>query len=169
MSFIVKAELVVDRPVLLHRTFDEFYRLHRDQVARALVLTLGDRDLGSEAADEAMVRTLQHWRKVSGYECPEGWAYRVGLNWATSRLRRRRNHPGKVAVRDSVTDAVPDVDVEAALAGLAVPLRSVVVLRLYLDWSVATTAEALGVRPGTVKSRLSRAMDQLRDVLGVER
>jgi RNA polymerase sigma-70 factor (ECF subfamily) len=42
-----------------------------------------------------------------------------------------------------------------------VALRSVVVCRLLLDWSVAETAAAIGVRPGTVQSRLHRALRTL--------
>ena len=40
----------------LHLPFDVFYRSTRDSVARALVLTLGNQELGVEAADEAMTR-----------------------------------------------------------------------------------------------------------------
>ena len=40
-----------------------------------------------------------------------------------------------------------------------------IVARFYLDWSVAETADALGIAEGTVKSRLSRGLNQLRDVL----
>jgi RNA polymerase sigma-70 factor (ECF subfamily) len=58
-------------------------------------------------------------------------------------------------------DAVVDVDLERALAALSHDLRSVVVGRFLLDWSVDQTADALGVPPGTVKSRLSRALRQL--------
>ena len=54
-------------------SFEEFYRVARDDVARALVLTLGDRDLGVEAADEAMVRAFQRWPRVGAYESPAGW------------------------------------------------------------------------------------------------
>ena len=43
-----------------------------------------------------------------------------------------------------------------------------VVLRLYLDWSVEATAVALGVKPGTVKSRMSRAVARLEEALGGE-
>lgn len=43
--------------------------------------------------------------------------------------------------------------------------RSVVVCRYLLGWSVAETAQALGVREGTVKSRLHRAMQSLQSAL----
>ncbi len=148
------------------RLFDEFYRSARDDVARALVFTLGSQQLGVEAADEAMTRAYQRWDQVRTYHNPEGWVYRVGLNWARSVWRKRRREVGEVYAATPVNDIVVDVDVEKALAGLDVQFRAVVVLRLYLDWSIDDTAAALGVRPGTVKSRMSRAIDRLADQLG---
>ncbi len=64
---------------------------------------------------------------------------------------------------DSRTTAVTVADpaLDAALGELDVEQRSVVVLRYLLDWSVAETAAALEIAPGTVKSRLSRALHQL--------
>jgi RNA polymerase sigma-70 factor (ECF subfamily) len=47
------------------------------------------------------------------------------------------------------------------MAALPESRRCVVVCRLLLGWSEAQTAVALGLRPGTVKSRLSRALDEL--------
>ena len=40
--------------------------------------------------------------------------------------------------------------------------RQVIACRYFLELSEAETASALGCRPGTVKSRLSRALDRLR-------
>jgi RNA polymerase sigma factor (sigma-70 family) len=52
-----------------------------------------------------------------------------------------------------------------ALRDLPVHQRAVVVLRFYSDLSVAQTASALSISEGTVKSRLARAMDRLRERL----
>ena len=41
--------------------------------------------------------------------------------------------------------------------------RTIIAYRYFLELSEAETAEALGIRPGTVKSRLSRALDRLRE------
>lgn len=143
-------------------SFAEFWRTARDRVAAALAVTLGDADLAAEATDEAMARAYQRWARLARYENPGGWVYRVGLNWARSTLRRRRRvhpRPGRDVVDDP---AVAEPAVGEALAELDVKHRSVVVCRFLLDWSVDQTAEALDIRPGTVKSRLSRALDQLR-------
>lgn len=71
------------------RDFEVFYRACREEMVRALVLTVGHRDLGLEATDEAFARALERWADVGGYKNPEGWVYRVGVNWARSKLRRR--------------------------------------------------------------------------------
>ena len=55
----------------------------------------------------------------------------------------------------------------AEWAGLPLDQRSVVVLRYYLDWSTEEMAEAMGVAPGTVKSRLHRALRRLERALAV--
>ena len=53
----------------------------------------------------------------------------------------------------------------AGLAALDTKHRSVVVCRHLLGWSVAETATALGLREGTVKSRLHRALQTLQSTL----
>lgn len=146
--------------------FSRFYRESWDQVARGLAATLGDGHLAAEATDEAMARAYQRWAKISGYDSPAGWVYRVGLNWARSYHRRlaralplRRQEHGELG-------AISDPAVRDALLALDLKHRAVVVCRLLLDWSVAETAEALNIAPGTVKSRLSRATDILESTLG---
>ncbi len=151
------------------RSFDDFYLEHRDRIARAVALSLRDAELGGEAADEAFARAAQRWHQVSTYDNPEGWVYRVAINWARSWLRRVRRERDRRPLLVSPTasvDAVVDVDLERALATLSHDLRSVVVGRFLLDWSVDQTADALGVPPGTVKSRLSRALRQLERAMG---
>jgi RNA polymerase sigma-70 factor (ECF subfamily) len=139
--------------------FDAFYREARASVGRALTLTLRDVDLATDSVDEAMVRAYQRWERVGRLDNPAGWVYRVGLNHARSRLRRllRRVPPADEAVEFTIVD--PAVDL--AISELSVDHRAVVVCRLLLGWSEAQTADALAIRPGTVKSRLSRASTQL--------
>lgn len=143
--------------------FDGFYRTHRDRLCRALDLTVRDSDLAIEAIDEAMTRAAQRWDVVGSYDSPEGWVYRVALNWARSVFRRRRPLPWR---GEALWDTLPDPDVSRAVAGLPVKLRIVVVARFYLDWSVPQIAEGLQIPAGTVKSRIHRALARLESDLG---
>jgi RNA polymerase sigma-70 factor, ECF subfamily len=147
--------------------FRGFFSDHHRRIASALAMTLRDDDLGSEAAAEAMARAYQNWDAVGTYGNPQGWVYRVGLNWARSRRRKLMREVFRSDSADFPARPGPKIEPEldAALAALSVDQRSVVVLRYFLDWSESQTAEALDIAPGTVKSRLSRALDRLAVVL----
>jgi RNA polymerase sigma-70 factor (ECF subfamily) len=147
------------------RDFETFYRDAYADIARALTATLGDFDLAQEATDEAMVRAYVRWDKIRAYDNPGGWVYRVGLNWARS-ARRRLTRALPFHERRIVDPPATDPAHFAALADLDISLRAVVVCRLLLDWSVDQTAAALKLKPGTVKSRLHRAIAQLERTLG---
>ena len=162
---IVEEEVHLGDAELVIRTFDDFYASARPDIARALSLTLGDVDLALEATDEAMARAYERWPMVSRLDRPEGWVYRVAMNWALSILRRRRRADHKLYDPTDTTIAIADPDLHAAVAELDVKHRSVIVCRHLLGWSVADTAKALKVREGTVKSRLSRATTILRSRL----
>ena len=153
-------------PILAHAGFDAFYRAKRAVIAQALALSLGDTDVATEATDEAMTRAYARWTTVAKLERPEAWVYRVASNWALSVFRRRRLSLHRL-YDPSVAEAGTGVDpaVHRAVAALDVKQRSVVVCRHLLGWSVAETAAALGIREGTVKSRLNRATTTLRTQL----
>lgn len=144
-------------------SFEAFWSAQRGPLGRALALTLGDRQLAGDAVDEAMARAYQHWPHVGMLENPSGWVYRVGLNWTRSFLRRARRTPPSWMVADSAAAPIDmrEPAIDSALAALPLTQRSVVVCRLLLGLSEAQTAAALKLRPGTVKSRLSRAVAQL--------
>lgn len=150
------------------RDFDEFYARHRDEIGRALVFVLGDPSLGQEAVDEAMVKAYQQWDKIGDTENPAGWVFVVGKRWGLSwrRGRRRERHREELvtarAEQGPVRPADDLVDLMGALGELPVDQRTVVVCRFSLGLSVGETAALLELREGTVKSRLSRAVDRLR-------
>jgi DNA-directed RNA polymerase specialized sigma24 family protein len=146
--------------------FTEFYRANYTNVARALSYTLGNVELGSEATDEAMARAYARWAKIGGYDSPAGWVYRVGLNWAYSARRRVLRSLPFMEHAGATEPPISDPAIAAALRRLDVKLRSVVVCRLLLDWSVEATADALRIKPGTVKSRLHRGLASLERSLG---
>jgi RNA polymerase sigma factor (sigma-70 family) len=146
-------------------SFAEFYNETRPGLVRAVAVSIGNADLANEAVDEAMTRAFASWSRVSRHSNPSGWVYRVALNWAISFMRRESRRPVSAPPEDAeMSDVIDDV-VRRALAALDVKHRSVVVCRHLLGWSEYETAEALNLRPGTVKSRLSRASAELRNQL----
>jgi RNA polymerase sigma factor (sigma-70 family) len=156
LEAVADTELDVVEP-----SFELFYGTARDTVGRALALTLRDPELAADAVDEAMVRAYQHWPKVSGLDNPAGWAYRVGLNYARSRVRRRRGREHLLHGPQHQDPPTVEPAIAGAVGRLPARQRAVVVCRFLLGWSEAETATALGIRPGTVKSRLHRALGAL--------
>lgn len=159
----------MDEPIVDARftSFEDFYVTTRPGVGRALALTLRDDDLARDAVDEAMARAYQRWSHVSRLDNPGGWVYRVGLNWSRS-IVRRLHRPTPIWMAEPGHTAAPmvqDPAIDRALDALNVDQRAVVVCRLLLGLDERTTAEALGIRPGTVKSRLARALDRLHPLL----
>jgi RNA polymerase sigma factor (sigma-70 family) len=150
--------------------FTALWEREHDRLHRALSLTLGDRDLASEAVDEAFARAYARWSHVQRLDDPAGWIYRVAVNWATSWLRKRRLRPTRPIeeLDRGVRDQVSDAGLSTAVGRLPVGQRSVVVLRFYLDWPVDRIATSLGVPSGTVKSRLHRALGALREQAEVQ-
>ena len=96
--------------------FEGFYRDHHVEVARALIIAIGDRELGSEAADEAFARAFERWDQVNGYENRSGWVYRVGLNWARGRIRRRSYRPSQLLDGGVHVDELPEPELIEAVA-----------------------------------------------------
>jgi RNA polymerase sigma-70 factor (ECF subfamily) len=150
------------------REFTDFYTEWRDSIRRALALTIGDITIADDATEEAMTRALASWAKIRDYDRPEGWVYRVGLNWSRGLFRKRRYEILTQLDPDSAPaeTPVPDVDVIDAVGRLSRQLRPIVIARYYLDWSTADVAAAFDIPEGTVKSRLSRALTRLAQDLG---
>ncbi len=137
--------------------FEDFYAQSWDSIYRPLAVILGDASLASEAVDEAMTRAYERWSSVSRMENPAGWVYRVAANWARSWLRRAQRVRVLHEASTGWVDQLPEPGLSKAMSELSPAHREVVVLRYLLDWSEADVAEALHVRRGTVKGRLSRA------------
>ena len=116
-------------------------------------------------------RTARHWGELSG--SADAYAHEVLVNLSRDRRRSLRRRPLEVAQLDVVVDRGHDSTaaflernaVVQAVRGLPRRQREVVVLRFFLDLSVAQTAAALGASEGTVKSYTARAIARLRLVL----
>lgn len=160
------AQFVVSR----EDEFSAFYNQHMGSLVRALTASLGNAELAQDAAQEAMARAYSKWSTLDTYENAAGWCYRVAMNWSTSRWRKRRREVLASGYDEQIPARTEEPQnelarIRAALMQLPLDQRQVVVLRLVEDWSIAQTAAALEIPDGTVQSRYSRALRQLRALL----
>jgi RNA polymerase sigma-70 factor (ECF subfamily) len=154
---------------------DAFRRLvdrHLDAAyVRASVL-LGNRFEAEDAVHDAAERAWRQWGSLQDPDRFEAWFGRILLNVCRDRLRRRRRvsvieaAPGERGEPPTVGDATATSDerdrIRRLLGTLSADDRIAVVLRYASDLTVPTIATLLAVPEGTVKSRLHRALRQLR-------
>jgi RNA polymerase sigma-70 factor (sigma-E family) len=153
----------------LSEDFTAFAEAAGPRLVRFGTLLCGDPAQAEDLAQEALARIYVRWARLGAAQ-PEAYARRVMVNLQTSWWRspwsaRRTATVPDVAGGDEYAGVDDRHAVLAALRGLPVRMRAVVVLRYWLQLSEQETAHELGVSVGTVKSQASRGLARLRDML----
>ena len=141
----------------------------------AAKLILRDQGRAEDAVQEALLLAWRHVAAIRDPDAWDAWLYRLTVR-ACYRLARAGGH-GQVVELDVRADRVspaPDFTrtiaerdrLMAALAGLPLDQRAVIVLHFYLDLPLTQAAAVLDVPAGTAKSRLHRGLEALRTSLG---
>jgi RNA polymerase sigma-70 factor (sigma-E family) len=150
-------------------SFRQFVAARWSALQRYAFLLTGDQQAAEDVVQIALEQCWRRWRQIRS-ESPEAYVRAAVANTAASRRRRRRLperplddllHP-PVAPGDHAESQAVRSGLWLALADLPPRRRTVVVLRIWEDRSVAETAQILGISTGAVKSQLSKAMVQLR-------
>ena len=161
------------------QAYEELVHAHQGIAFRIAYLVAGNAADAEEAAQDGFVKAYRAlWRFRPGAPF-RPWLLQIVANEARNRRRSagRREALRLRAGADVSGDAAPSP--EAILLGaerreelleainrLSEPGRLAIACRYLLDLSEAETAAALGCRLGTVKSRVARALEQLRADLG---
>lgn len=143
--------------------FEEFVKKTEPRLRDALSATLGSQ-LGRDATADALAYAWEHWDRVSDMENPAGYLFVLGRNRGRKTLARRR--PLFMEVREDRTPWV-EPGLPEALSRLPEQQRVVVMLLYCFEWTMAETAELLGVAKSTVQTHAERGMRRLRTRLGV--
>jgi RNA polymerase sigma factor (sigma-70 family) len=161
--------------------YGELVERYREVAFRTAWLITRSSAEAEDAAQEAFVKAHRALHRFRPGEPWRPWLLAIVANEARNRRRSAGRREG-LAVRAATTDPAPSSggpapevallseerrgELLGALARLREEDRLVLGCRYLLDLSERETAHALGCRPGTVKSRTSRALDRLRAELG---
>jgi RNA polymerase sigma-70 factor, ECF subfamily len=168
-SAMGSSEAVEDVTPVTIPGFEEFFEAEHVRLARALYLLTGSAAEADELTQEAMVRVYERWDRVREMGSPQGYLFRTALNLHRSRLRwlaSRARHILQPTPSPDPAEVVQGQDsLDRALASLPTGQRGAVVLVEWLGMDPQEAATALGIKPGSVRARLSRAKAALREML----
>ena len=129
---------------------------------RAALAILGDPQEAEDAVQDAFVRYLE--KAPADLDNSSAWLMRVLVNGCKSRLRLAWRRVGPLPEMLPTPGPEERQELEELFA-LPPEDRVVIHLRYYEGYSTDEIAQILGCRPGTVRSRLSRARDRLRKLI----
>lgn len=135
----------------------------------ARVLLDSDAD-AEDAVSEATLRAWQAFGRLRDEKSLKGWLIRITVNCAYEHHRRgaRVTYTDDLEPLAGGAEDRHDFTLWDAVCRLPADYRVATVLYYYEDMTTAEIAKALGVREGTVRSRLSRARSRLRTLLEEE-
>ena len=147
-----------NRPV----DWEELVTQNENRLYRTALAILGCQQEAEDAVQDAFLRYLE--KAPADLEHPSAWLMRVLVNGCKSRLRLAWRRVGPLP--DTLPAPGPEEREELEeLFSLPPEDRAVIHLHYYEGYSTGEIAQMLGQRPGTVRSRLSRAREKLRKLL----
>jgi RNA polymerase sigma-70 factor (sigma-E family) len=154
------------------------YRAHALRLTRLAYVMLGDRGLAEDIVQEAFAGLRSRWARLSDTSKAVFYLRSSVLNGCRSVLRRSSAARalmlvdivgGPLTAEASPEAAAPSGQerraLMAAIRRLPARQREALVLRFYLDLPEAEIARLMGIRPGTVRSTIYRALAALGRVL----
>ncbi|MGA9748342.1 MAG: RNA polymerase sigma factor SigE [Nocardioides sp.] len=159
-------------------TWDEVVELHSVRVYRLAYRLTGNKHDAEDLTQEVFVRVFRSLSKYTPGTF-EGWLHRITTNLFLDGARRKAKIrfdalgddaetrlPSRMITPDAaVLDGIFDDDVEIALAALPPDFRAAVVLCDVEGLSYDEIADVLGLKLGTVRSRIHRGRAMLRKAL----
>jgi RNA polymerase sigma-70 factor (sigma-E family) len=148
------------------------YRAHAVGLIRLAYLMLGDRAAAEDAVQDAFCGLYRRWDRLADASAALPYVRSSVLNGCRTALRRRaRGHqftdyqPPTGSAEAAVLTQEERREVMRAVRRLPDRQREALVLRFYLDLPDPEIARLMGIRPGTVRSAIHRALQALGHLL----
>ena len=148
--------------VIALASFDDLYRDEYEPMVRLARGLVDAPEIAEEIVQDAFARVYERWSRL---DHPGGYLRTAVVNGARSELRKREVRR-RIGLRPFIPPQPEDRDyLLDALHQLSPRQKTALVLRFYADMTEREIAQAMGVRPGTVKSATSRGLAELRKVV----
>ena len=161
--------------------FSELMQTHEKRMYAVAFRLCGNHEDAQDCLQDAMIRVYKAISSFKGQSSFATWLYRITTNTCLDELRRRKTRQSTSldGLLDTGWSPTDDLDtperhalmsekrreIERAIAQLPEDMRAAVVLRDIQGFSYDEIAHMLGANVGTVKSRISRGRERLREKL----
>jgi RNA polymerase sigma-70 factor (ECF subfamily) len=161
--------------------FEQLLRAHESRMYAVSLRMCGNREDALDCLQEAMLRIYRAIPNFKGQSSFATWSYRITMNTCLDELRRRKlrtstsldvlletgwapKDEGATPEQHSIASEQRRM-LERAIADLPEDMRAAIVLRDVQGFSYDEIAKMLEANVGTIKSRISRGREKLREVL----
>ncbi len=157
--------------------FVRLYRKYYDDVFRYCVHRLFERHTAEDVTSEVFLKVVEHWGRFDGRDEQQfrGWLYLIAGNAINSHFRKRGGRQRLLQRLDKPPESADTTFEESEAEELALlktvmlalkpRYQTIITLRFFENLRLTEIAEVLGCSPGTARSRLARAIAQLRKKL----
>ena len=150
------------------KMLEQLYRANRTVMLQRALSILSDQQLAEDAVHDAFIRITRHIGRLKNMPSEERRYLCLAIvkNVALNMLRdRKETDPLPETLQSVSREVILSMDIASAISSLEEGHRNVVLLRLRYGFSTVETARLLDINKGTVRSRLSRAREILREAL----
>ena len=163
-----------------HSAFEQLVLKYQDRIYNLCRYMLQDAEDARDAAQDTFLKAYAALKTFAPHASLYTWLYRITVNTCLDYGKKSRPEPFE---DDSAIDNLPSTQpsperlyqsketaclIEGAIRKLNHKLRAAIVLKEIQGLSYEEIADALGTSVGTVKSRISRAREELRRLLQKE-
>lgn len=143
----------------------DLFEEHYAALVATAYVSVRDRGLAEEIAQEAFARLVDRWGRLQHYEAPGAWLRLVTVRLASRQRHRRWREAVGMANREPAAPSLPagiGSDVTAAMATLSALDRKAMTMRYFADLSIEQIARELGMAESTVRVHLHRGRNGVR-------
>lgn len=140
----------------------------RTKLYKTALTYLGSEAMALDAVDEAVYKALCGYWKLRQPEFFETWITRILINECHNELRRQKRYYPLDTLPETAVEDFDALPLKEALGRLPKELKDVIILRFFGGYTVAETAQTLGIPAGTAASRQRKALQLLRLALDEE-
>ncbi len=171
---LVKASLDGDK-----QAFGEIVTRYQNMVARTVKSMLGDSVFSEDIGQEVFIKLFYSLPDFRGEAKLSTYIQKIAVNLTLNEIKRRKrffstfsqkgnNEMYEFEIADNATEEKKEAKelVDKALISMDPKFRIIVTMRMLQGYSTKETAEILDLPLGTVLSRLSRAQEQMKNILG---